>query len=191
VEVRVASEELLDFPDREAWRDWLEEHHDSETEAWVVHQKKASTQQGLRYEEGVEEALCFGWIDGVMRRIDDLTFMQRYSPRKPKSVWSASNVERVERLIAEGRMTPAGMALVEEAKRSGWWDSPASNREPMDAPPELEQALRGAGLWEVFGRLPNTRRNRFVWMVEDAKRPSTKESRIERVLHELGETEAH
>jgi uncharacterized protein YdeI (YjbR/CyaY-like superfamily) len=190
VEAHVAGEELLDFPDREAWRDWLEEHHDSETQAWVVHQKKASTQPGLRYDEGVEEALCFGWIDGVMRRIDDLTFMQRYSPRKPKSVWSASNVERVERLIAEGRMTPAGLALVEEAKRSGWWEAPASNREPMDPPPELEGALREAGLWERFEGLSNTRRNRFVWMVEDAKRPATREKRVQQILHELEETDA-
>lgn len=183
----MAGEELLDFPDREAWRSWLEEHHDSATDVWLVHQKKASRSEGLRYDEGVEEALCFGWIDSLMRRIDDETFMQRYSPRKPGSIWSRSNVERVERLIAEGRMTPAGTALVDEAKRRGAWDSPASNLEPMPAPPELEGALRQARLWERFEELPNTRRNRFVWMVEDAKRPDTRARRVERVIEELSD----
>ncbi len=118
----MSAEEPLDLPDRAAWRDWLEANHDSASEIWLVHQKKASTRQGLRYDDGVEEAVCFGWIDSRMRRIDDETFMQRYSPRKPGSAWSRSNVDRVERLIAEGRMTPAGLALVEEAKRRGAYE---------------------------------------------------------------------
>ena len=183
----MSTEELLDFPDRDAWRGWLETHHDSASEVWLVHQKKASTRQGLRYGEGVEEALCFGWIDSKMRRIDDETFMQRYSPRKPGSVWARSNVDRIERLIAEGRMTPAGLVLVDEAKRTGMWERPWTDREPRPAPDELERALREADLWRAFEALPNNLRNRYVRLVEEAKRPDTRARRVERVLQELGD----
>jgi uncharacterized protein YdeI (YjbR/CyaY-like superfamily) len=111
------------FQDREDWARWLEQNHAGEREVWVIHQKKASRLPGLRYEEGVEEALRFGWIDSQMYRLDDETFALRYSPRRPGSVWAMSNRVRVERLLAEGRMTPRGIAAVEEAKRRGTWPS--------------------------------------------------------------------
>ena len=115
--------------------------------------------------------------------------MQRYSPRKPGSIWSRSNVDRVERLTVEGLMTPAGLALVEEAKRRGTWDEPWTDREPHPAPEDLEQALRRSEAWTAFEALPNSHRNHYVRHVEDAKRPQTREARIENVVRELGAEE--
>jgi uncharacterized protein YdeI (YjbR/CyaY-like superfamily) len=109
-------------PDRGSWRRWLEQHHNSESGAWLVIYKKGSTVSGVTYDEAVEEALAFGWIDSRANRLDDTRYVQFFTRRKPRSAWSPSNKERVERLIAEGRMTAAGMALVEEAKRNGRWD---------------------------------------------------------------------
>jgi uncharacterized protein YdeI (YjbR/CyaY-like superfamily) len=114
--------------DRVTWRDWLERHHIDKSEIWLVFLKKHVDEPCVTYDEAVEEALCFGWIDGVLRRIDDREHAVRFTPRKPGSVWSESNVVRVERLIAEGRMTEAGMALVRAAKESGAWDEAVSGR---------------------------------------------------------------
>jgi uncharacterized protein YdeI (YjbR/CyaY-like superfamily) len=135
-------QDAVDFPSVAAWHTWLEAHHDQENGIWVVIQKKASTAPGLRYEEAVLEAVAYGWIDGKMHRIDDLTFAQRFSPRNPKtSSWSPSNKMRVEKLVAEGRMTPAGMAAVEEAKRLGIWDRDDHDRAPIEMPQDLASAL--------------------------------------------------
>ncbi len=110
-------------PTREVWRTWLAEHHATSAEIWLVFGKKGSGVQTVSLEEAVEEAVCFGWIDSRLKRIDDRTHALRFSPRKPKSVWSQSNKDRVERLIAQGRMTPAGLAAVVAAKASGRWDA--------------------------------------------------------------------
>ena len=100
------TEKVLTFADRAEWRAWLEGHHATEQEAWILHAKKGSAKTLLSYEEGVEEALCFGWIDGQLHSIDADQFALRYSPRRRKSVWSEINKQRAETLIREGRMTP-------------------------------------------------------------------------------------
>jgi uncharacterized protein YdeI (YjbR/CyaY-like superfamily) len=115
--------EIVEAPTRDAWRTWLAEHAAAEKGAWLVMQKKASTTPGVTYDEAVEEALSFGWIDSRANKADETTYLQRFSPRRPGSAWAASNKGRVERLIAEGRMMPAGLALVESAKADGSWDA--------------------------------------------------------------------
>lgn len=112
-------------PDLVTWRAWLEAHHRDRSSVWLLIHKKHVAEPSVSYEEAVEEALCWGWIDGQARRWDERSFAQRFSPRRPGSVWAASNVARVERLIAAGRMRPQGMALVEEAKRRGTWAAAA------------------------------------------------------------------
>lgn len=109
----------LVFGSREEWRAWLEEHHADAAEAWLVHCKKGAGRPCLGYDEGVEEAVCFGWIDGMLRSIDRETYALRYTPRRRGSIWSESNKGRAERLIREGRMTPAGLAKVAEAGLEG------------------------------------------------------------------------
>ncbi|MFP3944469.1 MAG: YdeI/OmpD-associated family protein [Alphaproteobacteria bacterium] len=105
------------------WRDWLEENYGRCDEIWLVFYKKHTGKAAISYEEAVEEALCFGWIDSVKRRLDDERYAFRFTPRKPSSKWSPSNIRRVEKLIAEGRMTPAGLEPVERAKAEGAWMS--------------------------------------------------------------------
>ena len=121
----MAKDELeeLQVADAAAWRDWLAAHHDSSPGVWLVLTKKGGTVTTLRYAEAVEEALCVGWIDGQARRRDQETSYQRMTPRRPRSTWSYSNVQRVERLEREGRMLPAGQAAVEAAKADGRWDA--------------------------------------------------------------------
>jgi uncharacterized protein YdeI (YjbR/CyaY-like superfamily) len=109
-------------PTREAWRAWLAEHHATSADIWLVLAKKNSGLQSVSLDEAVEEALCFGWIDSRLRRIDERTHALRFTPRKPKSVWSQSNKERVARLMAQGLMMPAGLAAVEAGMASGAWD---------------------------------------------------------------------
>ena len=109
-------------PDRAAWRAWLDAHHASAAEIWLVFLKKHVGEPCVTLDEAVEEALCFGWIDGLLRRIDERSHVLRFTPRKPASQWSASNKARVERLTREGRMAPAGLAAVATAKANGAWD---------------------------------------------------------------------
>lgn len=104
--------ETLLVTTREEWRDWLAQHHDSYREIWLIYYKKTSGKTGISYEEAVEEALCFGWIDGAIKGIDKETYAGRFTPRRAKSPWSDSNRERVARLLTDGRMTEAGLAVL-------------------------------------------------------------------------------
>lgn len=115
--------EELFLPDAAAWREWLAGHHDTSPGVWLVLTKKGGTETTLRYAEAVEEGLCFGWIDGQVRRRDQGTTFQRMTPRTTRSTWSFSNVQRVERLERDGRMQPPGLAAVQAAKADGRWDA--------------------------------------------------------------------
>ena len=152
------------------------------TQVWLLLHKKHVEEPGVSYDEAVEEALCWGWIDGLTKAWDERSYAVRFTPRKPGSVWSESNVARVGRMIAEGRMTPAGMALVEEAKRRGTWDQATSGRLDV-TPPDLEAALAGvpaaAARWEEW---PASTRRQYVYWVLDAKRPETRARRIGEVV---------
>jgi uncharacterized protein YdeI (YjbR/CyaY-like superfamily) len=115
--------DVLEFRTATEWERWLERNHDSAQEAWLRLHNKNAADQGVSYAEAVESALCFGWIDSQARGFDDVSRLQRFSPRRARSPWSASNVERVTRLIAAGRMHPAGLSQVEAAKAEGRWPS--------------------------------------------------------------------
>ena len=104
--------ETLVVSNWQEWREWLAQHHHDRKEIWLIYYKKSSGKVGISYEEAVEEALCFGWIDGAIKGINEATYAGRFTPRRPKSPWSASNRERVARLIREGRMTEAGMGVL-------------------------------------------------------------------------------
>jgi uncharacterized protein YdeI (YjbR/CyaY-like superfamily) len=139
--------------------------------------------KGLRYEEGVEEALCFGWIDGLVHALDDDYFLQRYSPRKPRSVWSESNKGRVERLIRQRKMTRAGMIHVEAAQADGRWQAAAVRRDPDWIPEALLIALRQTpGALDAYRSLPPSQREMYGHSVEIAKRPETRHKRIQAAI---------
>jgi len=175
-------------PTREAWRAWLAEHHATSAQIWLVLGKKDSGVQTVTLDAAMEEAVCFGWVDSIMKRLDDRTNALRFTPRKPQSVWSQSNVDRVQRLIAEGRMTPAGLALVEAAKASGQWEAATRRDVLMAPPPELEAALAARpGGREGFTRLPAALKKQLVYWVAEAKRPETRRRRIDEVIRRVEE----
>lgn len=178
----MSSEKVLDFKNRREWRDWLQKHHRSESSAWVTIYKKQSSPPGLRYEEAVEEALCFGWIDGKMKSVDQSAFIQRFSVRKPDSVWSVNNRDRALKLMESGQMTEAGLAKIEAARRSGKWDHPVSVKQfttDQSMPRDLEEALEeDRTAWEGFTRFSNSNRYTYIYWITSAKRPETRKNRI-------------
>jgi uncharacterized protein YdeI (YjbR/CyaY-like superfamily) len=163
---------------RAEWRAWLAEHHGGSGGVWLVLWRPSSGRTGLSYEEAVQEALCFGWIDGKAARLDDERTMLRFSPRKPGSGWARSNKLRIERLLAEGRMAEAGLARVEEARRDGSWTR-LDAVEDLVVPEDLAAAFAdrpGArGHWDGFPR--SVRRAALAWIAE-AKRPGTRARRV-------------
>jgi len=169
--------------DRPAWRAWLQRHHASRAEVWLGLRKKTSGLPGVGMAEAVEEALCFGWIDGRVRTVDADSYALRFTPRRADSVWSESNKERVRRLVKEGRMTPAGQALVEAAKKSGAWRRAAGTARQEAPPTELKAALEGDGKalagWNAFA--PSYRRVYVAWVL-DAKRDATRRRRVEAIV---------
>jgi uncharacterized protein YdeI (YjbR/CyaY-like superfamily) len=180
------SPQYLEFADRNQWRMWLEAHHARADEAWLVQYKKEFEESGLGYEETVEEALCFGWIDGLLRRLDERRYLLRYTPRRPESIWSMNNIQRVERLIREGRMTDAGLQKIAEAKENGQWRA-AIRREQVDIiPPELKEVLAQIeGAIAAYHALPDSRKKQFIYWLQTAKRSATRQRRIERIVEEV------
>lgn len=176
----------LEFADRNQWRVWLEEHHTEESEAWLVHYRSGFQGSTLRLEEAVEEALCYGWIDGLLRKLDETRYMVRYTPRRPNSVWSVNNIQRVERLIQERRMTEAGLQKIAEAKENGQWED-AIRREQVEViPPDLEKALhRRTGALAAYRALPASRKKRYIYWLQTAKRAATQQRRIEKIVEEI------
>ena len=176
------TDKYLTFASREAWRAWLEKHHASDQKAWLVHYKKKVAKRSPTYEEAVEEALCFGWIDGLLRSIDSERYALRYSPRQPQSVWSASNKQRVEKLIAEGRMTAAGLEKIAQAKENGEWDA-ATAREDVNAiRADLAQELKRARAWASFKKWSASRKKQALYWLSSAKRPETRRKRIQAIV---------
>ena len=122
---------------RDEWRRWLAQNHETAKEIRLVYYKISTKKPSITYEESVEEALCFGWIDGVRNGINEESYMMRFSPRKPKSMWSVVNKERVEKLIAEGKMTPAGLKPVAIAKQNGQWEAAYQLKAKQEIPQDL------------------------------------------------------
>ena len=171
--------ETLQVRSRAAWRRWLQRHHGTKSEIWLILHKRHVNKPGLSYDDATEEALCFGWIDGILKRIDDEKHALRFSPRRPNSVWSDSNKRRVRRLIRGGQMTEAGLDAVRAGKRSGKWQQ-GSLREITSAVPEdLQQALsRNQKASRSFAELaPSYRRQYIAWILE-AKRAETRRRRV-------------
>ena len=177
------SEEPIFFEDREAFRDWLEAHHETADELWVGYYKVDAERSGIEYGESVEEALCFGWIDGLVHGIDDETYKRRFTPRKPNSKWSKANRERALAMIDAGRMTPAGMELVEAAKASGEWEDAYRLADDHEVPEELEAALKeNETAWANFQEFSNTDKHAYIALFEEAKTEETRRRRLERTV---------
>ena len=169
----------LAFGGRDQWRSWLEKNHSLKTEAWLVIYKVKFRGQGLCLADAVEEALCFGWIDGVLKPLDDMRYALRFSPRTPHSIWSLSNIRRAEKLIVEGKMTAAGRQKILEAQENGQWRA-AIRREKVDMiPDDLDRALRKIrGGLANYHSLPASVKKQYLYWLESSKREVTRQSRI-------------
>jgi len=180
--------ELLTFRDRVEWRNWLEVHHQSSDEAWLVLHKKGVRQATLSLDEAVREALCFGWIDGKLRSLDKERYSLRFTPRRPDSVWSMSNIRRVEELVSQGLMTDAGLQKMAEARQSGQWQA-AIRREQVDLiPPDLQRALRRRkGATARYRGLPASRRKQLLHWLMTSRTAQTRQKRIESIVEEVAQ----
>jgi uncharacterized protein YdeI (YjbR/CyaY-like superfamily) len=184
--VEVGKQRCMKTPN--AWRAWLQKHHATEQELWLVLYKKHTGKAGLGYEDAVREALCFGWIDGILKRIDDEKHTIRFSPRRENSIWSATNKKRVAELTTEGRMTEAGLAKVKEAKRNGQWDNASVQRPIPDVPAALVQSLAGNRMAKRhFEALAPSYRKQFIWWIASAKRDETRDRRVGEAVRLLTE----
>lgn len=171
----------------EAWKTWLQEHHHKEDGVWLVFRKKSKGPVPFGYQEALDEALCMGWVDSLLKKIDEQSYMRKFTPRKPTSTWSERNKERVEQLILEGRMMPPGMKCIEVARNNGMWDKGVS-------PPEVDDTLPGA-LLSAFGKnsrardhyfaLPVRAQKQFNIWINMAKRAETIRKRIDESLRLL------
>ncbi|WP_266368175.1 YdeI/OmpD-associated family protein [Tellurirhabdus rosea] len=167
---------------RQEWRDWLAANHASSPGIWLVSYKKGSGKARVSYEEAVEEALCFGWIDSKPNKLDDNRYKQAFTPRKPKSVWSKLNKTRIERLIADGLMTPAGQRCIDIAKENGSWTS-LDAIEELIMPADLAEALAAnptaRQYFEAFSK--SVKKGIYYW-IASARRPETRQKRVEETV---------
>jgi uncharacterized protein YdeI (YjbR/CyaY-like superfamily) len=165
---------------------WLEAEHAESGGIWLKLAKKDSGVDSVSYAEAVELGLCFGWIDGQARRFDDRHYLQRYTPRRPRSKWSRLNCERVEALAAAGRMRPPGIAAVEAAKADGRWEEAYEPPSRAEVPPDLERELkRDRAAREGFEALDGANRYAIIYRLKDAKRPETRARRLQKFVEML------
>ncbi len=169
-------------PDRAAWRAWLERNHATSPGVWLIYYKQASGKPRVPYDEAVEEALCYGWVDSRPNKLDDERYMQLFSPRTPKSPWSKLNKERVARLIQQGLMTAAGRAVIEAAQRDGSWDA-YDAIEALQVPEDLASALSANDTarrhFEAFGA---SSKKQILWWIASAKREETRRERTAQIV---------
>lgn len=178
---------VLTVRDAAAWHSWLTEHHGDAGGVWLVLAKKGATEPtNLTYDQALEEALCFGWVDGQLGPGDEATFRRRFTPRRPGSSWSKRNVALVELLTRQRRMQPAGLAAVERAKADGSWGSAYSGQAAIEVPSDLAAGLAAnPAAQETFDNLSRANRYAVLYRVETAKRDGTRSQRIERLVEML------
>ncbi len=176
--------ETLYVTNRIDWRDWLQSNHQLKKEIWLVYYKKHTGIERIPYDDAVEEALCFGWIDSIVKRVDDETYVQKFSPRKPRSIWSALNKERVGKMIKSGLMTKAGLEKIKEAKKSGKWDEAYTSKKVVEIPSDLTIALSKNKVASTnFLNFADSYKNMYINWVNSAKKEETRQRRIMEVVN--------
>jgi uncharacterized protein YdeI (YjbR/CyaY-like superfamily) len=166
---------------QQEWRKWLEEHHQSKQSVWLVQYKKKANKPSISWEESVEEALCFGWIDSIRKTLDEEKYIQFFSRRKPAGNWSKINKEKVQLLTEEGRMAKAGLDSVERAKQNGSW-AILDDVEELIIPKDLEKAFKTQkGSKDYFMSLSKSVKKSMLQWIVLAKRPETRQNRIDEI----------
>ena len=184
-------EQPLRFAHQAQWAQWLAQHHASATGAWLMHAKKGNREPTVSYAEALEVALCFGWIDSRKKAHDDGHFLQRWTPRSARSIWSKVNRDHALRYIEQGKMQPAGLAEVERARRDGRWDAAYDPVSAAQVPPDLQCALDASpAAAHMFGKLSSQNRYAILFRLQGAKKPETRAARLAKYVDMLarGET---
>ncbi|UCH95932.1 MAG: YdeI/OmpD-associated family protein [Candidatus Aminicenantes bacterium] len=179
---------MLHVTNRDDWRAWLKENHDKEKQAWLIFYKKHTGKPRIPYDDAVEEALCFGWIDSIVKRIDDEKYAQKFTPRKADSKWSESNKKRVEKMIQAGRMTEPGLELINAAKRNGKWEQVISQPKELIIPPGIKDALSAnKKAWENFNNLAPSYKRQYIGWITTAKKEETRQQRLKKAIDLLAQ----
>jgi uncharacterized protein YdeI (YjbR/CyaY-like superfamily) len=179
---------IIPFASREQWEAWLEEQHATSEGLWLKFAKKGSGIETVTYDQAVEVALCYGWIDGQARRLDQDYYLQRFTPRRARSRWSKVNRKKATELIERGQMNPAGLSEVERARADGRWDAaydaPSTATVPDDLLKELE---KNEAARDFFSELDRRNRYAILYQIQDARRPETRARRIAKYVALLAE----
>jgi uncharacterized protein YdeI (YjbR/CyaY-like superfamily) len=184
--VAVDPANVREFADQASFESWLAENHDSAPEIWIRIFKKGTQRPTITALEAIDSCLCWGWIDAIRKGWDEDSFVQRYTPRRPKSIWSQVNRDNVERLIREGRMTPHGLRHVEAAKADGRWDAAYAAPSRMEMPPALMAAIEAdPAAFETFNRLNKQNRFALAFRYGNLKTDAGREKKIETFLEML------
>jgi uncharacterized protein YdeI (YjbR/CyaY-like superfamily) len=179
---------IIAFASPAAWEAWLAEEHATSSGLWLKIAKKDAGVETVSYAEALEVALCYGWIDGQKDTFDGDYWLQRFTPRKPRSRWSKINREKAEQLITQGRMQPAGLREVEQAKADGRWDAAYDGQRAAGIPDDLRQALeQNPQAAAFFASLDSANRYAILYRLQEAKRPETRARRLERYVAMLNE----
>ncbi len=175
--------DILPFKTSDDWRQWLESHHANTDGVWLLLRKKASGLPTVTYAEALDEALCYGWIDGLKKSYDETSFLQKFTPRRKRSLWSKNNIDHVTRLIKAGRMTLAGQAEVDRAKEDGRWDAAYDKPSEMVIPESFLSELHKHPKAEAFfATLNKSNRYAIAWRLQTAKTEVTRLRRQGKIL---------
>jgi uncharacterized protein YdeI (YjbR/CyaY-like superfamily) len=170
----------------EQWRTWLQAHRARDEGVWLIFYRKETDIPSIDYDTALDEALCFGWIDSLIKKIDDMRYARKFTPRRETSKWAPSNKQRVERLIREQRMTAFGLAKIEAARRNGMWEKPDRPEISLDLLKEFRAALEGNPVaYSYFESLPPSYRKQYLTWIAVARRPETRQKRIAEALRML------
>jgi uncharacterized protein YdeI (YjbR/CyaY-like superfamily) len=178
------------FAGKTKWADWLAKQHDKSNGVWLKLAKKDSAIKSVTYEEALEVALCYGWIDGQKKGFDDKYWLQKFTPRGPKSIWSKINTEKAEKLIASGEMKSAGLKAIEAAKQDGRWDAAYASQKNISIPEDFQAALdKNQKAKASFAKLKSAERYSFLFRIHHAKKPETRARHIQQFVEMLAREE--
>lgn len=176
----------LHVTNRDDWRAWLRKNYDTKKEVWLIYYKRHTGKPRIPYDDAVEEALCFGWIDSLVKKIDDEKFVQKFTPRKGKSKWSEANKKRARKMIKEGKMTKAGLAKIREAKSNGEWFKTAPVKKELVIPAYIKKPFAtNEKALDNFNNLANGYKRQLVGWITSAKREKTRKRRLTEAIRLL------
>ncbi len=174
------------FKSQKDWTTWLDKNHAKSAGVWLQIARKTGSVKSVPYAEALDVALCYGWIDGQKKGLDESTWLQKFTPRGSRSIWSKINRQKAEELIQSGRMTPAGLAAIERAKKNGQWDTAYDSQRTVSVPADLQAALdQNPAAKAFFATLDSANRYAILWRVQTAKKADTRARRIDEFVRML------